>query len=49
MTADTTPPLLAVENLSVAFNGNAVVEDLSFSVTAGRTLAIVGESGWASR
>ncbi len=45
MTADTTPPLLAVENLSVAFNGNAVVEDLSFSVTAGRTLAIVGESG----
>lgn len=45
MTVDTPAPLLAVEKLSVAFNGNPVVEDLSFTVTPGRTLAIVGESG----
>ncbi|WP_163585783.1 ATP-binding cassette domain-containing protein, partial [Klebsiella michiganensis] len=38
-------PLLAVDNLSVAFGPSRVVENLSFSVRAGRTLAIVGESG----
>jgi glutathione transport system ATP-binding protein len=45
VTAELPAPLLAVEKLSVAFNGNPVVEDLSFTVTPGRTLAIVGESG----
>ncbi|MCP1611576.1 glutathione transport system ATP-binding protein [Azospirillum lipoferum] len=39
------PPLLSVENLSVAFGGQRVIEDLSFRVHPGRTLAIVGESG----
>ncbi|CAO3428836.1 ABC transporter ATP-binding protein [Azospirillum endophyticum] len=39
------PPLLDVENLSVAFGGQRVIEDLSFRVHPGRTLAIVGESG----
>ncbi len=39
------PPLLSVENLSVAFGGHHVIEDLSFHVHPGRTLAIVGESG----
>ncbi|WP_085940764.1 ABC transporter ATP-binding protein [Azospirillum sp. B506] len=38
-------PLLTVENLSVAFGGQRVIDDLSFRVHPGRTLAIVGESG----
>jgi len=37
--------LLSVEDLSVAFGGQRVIEDLSFRVDPGRTLAIVGESG----
>ncbi|SDP88461.1 ABC transporter ATP-binding protein [Phyllobacterium sp. OV277] len=45
MTGDLSPPLLAVDNLSVEFGPSRVVENLSFSVRAGRTLAIVGESG----
>ncbi|KAA0572864.1 ABC transporter ATP-binding protein [Azospirillum sp. Sh1] len=40
-----TPPLLSVEGLSVAFGGQRVIDDLSFRVHPGRTLAIVGESG----
>jgi peptide/nickel transport system ATP-binding protein len=40
-------PVLAVEHLSVRFQGSpaAVVDDVSFAVDRGRTLAIVGESG----
>ncbi len=38
-------PLLSVEDLSVRFGENRVVEGLSFSVEPGRTLAVVGESG----
>ncbi len=45
MTDTASAPLLAVDNLSVAFGPSRVVENLSFSVRAGRTLAIVGESG----
>ena len=37
--------LIRVENLTVAFGAEKVVEDLSFSVRSGQTLAIVGESG----
>ena len=40
-----TPPALAVERLSIAIDGAVVVENLSFSVDAGRVLALVGESG----
>ncbi|WP_216856383.1 ABC transporter ATP-binding protein [Acidisphaera sp. S103] len=40
------PPLLAVDNLRVSFGrGNEVVKGVSFTVEAGRCLAIVGESG----
>ena len=41
----TSPPLLAVANLSVAFGGKRVVDDVSFSLDRGETLAVVGESG----
>jgi peptide/nickel transport system ATP-binding protein len=51
MSADATgvAPLLAVTDLSVAFTGHketvTVVDHVSFSVQAGKTLGIVGESG----
>ena len=42
-------PLLSVEGLSVAFDGEhgpvRVVDDISFTVAPGETVAIVGESG----
>ena len=37
--------LLDVQNLSVAFRGQTVVRDVSFSVAPGQTVALVGESG----
>ena len=37
--------LLSVSDLSIAFDGKAVVRDLSFSVASGETVALVGESG----
>ncbi|WP_426955862.1 ABC transporter ATP-binding protein [Muricoccus radiodurans] len=40
-----TAPLLEVQNLSVAFRGQTVVRDVSFSLDEGETLALVGESG----
>ncbi|MFN7104050.1 MAG: ABC transporter ATP-binding protein [Pseudorhizobium sp.] len=44
-TMDNQTPLLSVEGLSVDFGASRVVEELSFSVQPGRTVAIVGESG----
>jgi peptide/nickel transport system ATP-binding protein len=42
-------PLLNIKNLSVAFKGRAgaapVINDISFTVNAGETLCLVGESG----
>ncbi len=38
-------PILRVEDLTVQFGDNTVIENLSFDVHQGRTLAIVGESG----
>ena len=38
-------PLLTVEGLSVSFGAQRVVDDLSFVVEPGRTVAVVGESG----
>ncbi len=37
--------LLTVERLSVAFAGRRVVDDVSFTLDRGKTLALVGESG----
>ena len=43
------PPLLRVEGLSILFDGTPsnvnVVDDVSFAVSKGKTLCIVGESG----
>ena len=40
-----TDPILAVKHLSVAIDGIDIVSDVSFSLEAGKTLALVGESG----
>jgi microcin C transport system ATP-binding protein len=37
--------ILEVQDLSVAFRGQEVVRDVSFSVAPGQTVALVGESG----
>ncbi len=37
--------LLRVENLSVAYGDTQVVKGIDFSLRAGETLALVGESG----
>jgi oligopeptide/dipeptide ABC transporter ATP-binding protein len=38
-------PALVVENLSVRLGSSLVVDDVSFSIAPGETLALVGESG----
>ena len=43
--AQTPPSALTVENLSVAFDGPAVINRLSFAVPHGSALAIVGPNG----
>ena len=45
MTAAYANALLSVEGLSVEFGNSRVVDDISFRVEPGRTVAIVGESG----
>lgn len=40
-----TSPLLAVEGLSIAFQGRPAVEGISFHINEGETLGLVGESG----
>ena len=45
MTAAPANALLSVEGLSVEFGNSRVVDDISFSVEPGRTVAVVGESG----
>ena len=38
-------PTLAIENLAKSYDGNPAVRDISFSVAAGRVLALCGENG----
>ena len=38
-------PILSVEQISIAFDDRAVVEQLSFEIARGEILALVGESG----
>ena len=38
-------PLLSVRNLTVTFGSFTAVEDVSFDIHEGQTLAVVGESG----
>ena len=48
MTADhdnSIEKVLSVENLSVSFNGEPAVVDVSFDIRRGETVALVGESG----
>ncbi len=45
MTERLNSPILKIEDLTVQFGNNIVIENLSFDVHQGRTLAIVGESG----
>ena len=42
---DANAPLLRVENLSVAFRGRVVAENVNFAIERGETQALVGESG----
>ncbi len=41
----TTQPAIALDGLNVSFGDSHVVKDLYFSVTAGESYGIVGESG----
>lgn len=43
--SDSTLPLLEVNNLTVKFGDFTAVDDVTFQLNAGETLAIVGESG----
>jgi microcin C transport system ATP-binding protein len=45
MTGAEAPPLLAIENLSIHFGGNRVVDSLSLEIRPGEKLGLVGESG----
>jgi phospholipid/cholesterol/gamma-HCH transport system ATP-binding protein len=38
-------PILAVEHVSISFNSQQVLSDVSFAIRRGETLAILGESG----
>ena len=38
-------PVIEIEHLTVSFDGEEVIHDLSFCVEEGETLAIVGPNG----
>jgi phospholipid/cholesterol/gamma-HCH transport system ATP-binding protein len=42
---ETAEPVIAFQNVSISFDGRAVLEDVSFSVERGQTLCILGRSG----
>ena len=43
--SEKSPPILVVDNVSIAFGEQQVLRDISFSVMRGETLTILGESG----
>jgi phospholipid/cholesterol/gamma-HCH transport system ATP-binding protein len=43
--AATAEPVIVFRNVSISFDGRAVLEDVSFSVDRGQTLCILGRSG----
>src|SRR6266700_1063415 len=43
--AATAEPVIAFRNISISFDGRAVLEDVSFSVVGGQLLCILGRSG----
>jgi phospholipid/cholesterol/gamma-HCH transport system ATP-binding protein len=43
--SDSVEPVIAFRNVSISFDGRAVLEDVSFSVDRGQTLCILGRSG----
>ena len=44
-TEDVAHDLIEVKNLSVAFDGNVILQDINLSIQRGQTIAIIGESG----
>jgi phospholipid/cholesterol/gamma-HCH transport system ATP-binding protein len=42
---DAAHPIIVFDNVSISFNGHAVLENVSFSVSRGETLCILGRSG----
>jgi phospholipid/cholesterol/gamma-HCH transport system ATP-binding protein len=45
MTSQTDKALIALEGVSVAFGAQGVLHDINLSIYAGKTLAVIGESG----
>ena len=45
VTATTSGPVIEFRNVSISFNGRAVLEDVNFHVNRGQTLCILGRSG----
>lgn len=45
VSANRPEPIISFHNVSISFNGRAVLEDISFSVERGQTLCILGRSG----
>ena len=45
MSENASTPLLSIENLSIRFGKDPVVQDLSLQIRTGEKLGLVGESG----
>src|SRR5437764_11005388 len=45
MTASTSSPLIALQNVTMTFAAHKVLENISVDIAAGQTLVVIGESG----
>lgn len=45
VTAETSVPVVALEHVTAAYGTTTVLDDVSFAIHAGQTVAVVGESG----